>query len=675
MKMKGRWGILLSVLLVLSVFIPVSKANSDLNVQWIWEKELYQQDNNNVIIRVRNDNVLPVVLKSILIHYAWDAENSFNILYLNETVQPTKEINIKFPVFIPYNMKTGETSDFACILDYSIGNSTEILGTDIVRSTQTIRSGSSIYVSQSINPAIIYAISIFFIVLCIALYSSKETLISLLVKHKRFIPHVLFVLTFSVYVTTLYMNFYPYQLYISDFRGFSITGDEPHYIYATKGLLQGTTDPMLFYPVNYGRHVVLSDGLLTRGQVVFAHMYGLPVMSMIPYKLGETFLSSGTGGCLLFICLIVSLIIQLIYKSSMFLSKDNIITSVITSLTFAFSTLLFVWSGQFFADIVMAFFIMLFVTCILISTSTRSWIVAGISLGVLPFFKYQFILFVPFCIILAVVLLKNRKGELKTFLISYISTTFVNLFYMYLFVGLTSITLLGTYTYFEGVRAFNLFGLQIHKLFYVTWLGLLLDRNVGVLFYSPILILSVLGVFQLLRTKNVAIYFATLICVFWVGTVSASTNWNGWIAPPARYMIVILPLFSLPFIMGVTSFYRNRKYMYSFVFLFLCGLIPNTLMATNRLLDYVMYSDYGGGINRFMEALMKLKINIAVFPEFFDNMWTGQNIIYVYIWSIGFICVTVMLLYFSFNFKLDVEEMSCGEVLSERNEEDNSGVD
>jgi hypothetical protein len=646
-----KYFILLFVLFLLSFSIPTSSAIENLNVEWIWEKELHQQEDNSLIIKVRNDNTQPITLKLIMIHYPWNAQNAFNILYLSEIIQPTSAVNIKFSVSVPYFAKVGETSDFACIIDYNINNSTETIGTDVIRCTKTIYAGNSIYISQTISPPFVYVISIFFIFSCFAINNSKEKIIATLEKYKRFIPITLFILTFTVYVVSLYMNFTPYMVTYSDLQGFSITGDEPHYIFATKGLLQGTTNITKFYPVNYSRHVVVSDGLLTKGQVIFSHMYGLPVMSIIPYKLGEIFLHSGTGGCLVFICMIVSLIILLIYKTSMFLSKNNIITSILTSLAFAFSTLLFVWSGQFFTEIVASFFVMLFITLIIASDNSRGWFFGGISLGILPFLKFQFIFISVLCVILGIILFIRNKKEIKYFIISCSILTIINILYMYLFIGFgaynAGILILPQDL---GIKTFNLFGLQINKLFYVIWLGLLLDRNVGVLFFGPILILSALGVFQLLKIKNVATYFAILICIFWGGSVSITTFWNGWIAPPGRYMIVLLPLLSLPFIMGITSFYKNKKYMYSFLFLFLCGLIPNTLMATNRLLDYVMSSAYGGGIIRFMEALAKLKIDIKIFPEFFDGMWSGQNIQYVYIWSIGFIIITGVLLYISYKY-------------------------
>ena len=645
--MKQTHIILLSTLL-LFLSIPTINATEDLNIQWVWESKLYQQIDTNLIIHITNNNISPISLKTILIHYPWDPENSFNILYLTDSIQPTKTLDIKFPVHVPNFTKTGETSDFACILDYSINNSTEVIGTGIVRTIETIYPGKSIYVSQTIDPSTILIIIVFFIIICIILYYNKETLFPWLYNHKSNLPLLLFIVTFSIYTASLYMNYVPYLSNYSDFQGFHITGDEPHYVFATNGLLQGTTDPIQFYPENYARHIIISEGLLTKGQVVFAHMYGLSAMSMIPYKLGEIFLRSGVGGCLIFISLLVSLIIQLIYKTSMFLSNNNIIPSLLTSLAFAFSTLLFVWSGQFFTEIIASFFIMLFITLIITSDNPGGWFLGGISLSILPFLKFQFITLTIPTAILTIYLLKNRKPEQRAFTFSYTTLTLAILLFMFLFVGFKAYgSNIGIMPQDIGVKTLNIFGIYINKLFYLTWIGLLLDRNVGILFFSPILILSLLGVFPLLKIKNIATYIATLICILWVGSVSLTTFWNGWIAPPGRYMIVLLPLFSLPFIMGLTSFYKHKYYMISFTSLFLLGLIPNLLMATNRLLDYVMSSGYGGGVTRFMEALQKLKINIAIFPEFFDTMWSGQNISVTYIWSICFIIISCYLLYLS----------------------------
>jgi len=76
--------------------------------------------------------------------------------------------------------------------------------------------------------------------------------------------------------------------------------------------------------------------------------------------------------------------------------------------------------------------------------------------------------------------------------------------------------------------------------------GLIFDRYRGLLPYSPILLLSILGLKPLIKERSDVFALATAAVLAEYLVSSLFTHWwAGW-SLPARYLISVLPLFSLP---------------------------------------------------------------------------------------------------------------------------------
>jgi hypothetical protein len=549
------------------------------------------------------------------------------------------------------------TEDFACYALYNlISNSgtvdPNIIYTGLIRPPPiTINYGKSYNSEQILYFDTITGICIVFFSVCAVLYGKRKDLISWLGAHKSRIPLLIFSLTLIIYLIFLLFNYTPYLVNNIVSQGFPITGDEPHYILAARALQFGKADGDSIYGIVPGmfRHIRYSEGVLNNGTEFLNHPYGLPVISVIPYFLGQTLFHSGTFGALALICVLTAIISVLIYKISMVLTDGNIIASFVTSVTFAFGTDLFMWSGQFFSEVVMSFLIILFVYRTLKARSKLDWSICGIIIGLLPFFKYQAIFISAGCLIIFILLYFKVNKTTKYSILSLLITTSLFELYLYLFYGLTNYTMLGSPEGFYQGEIINVFGYNFYKLSYIVIFGLLLDRNYGILIYSPILIFSLLGIFQLLKHKGPAIYFSIFIFVFWFGAISNSADWMGWISVPGRYMIVILPLLSLPFALGLADFIKSKFYMISYVFLFLAGLIPNAIIASNRVFGYVAFISHDGDYNWYMNALDSLGFHIAWWSADFNNFWVSDNNFRIMAITITvFIIISLMLIRLSY---------------------------
>jgi len=633
---------LLFTLILFSIMPVLSEPN--LAVEWVWDEGLYQGYSSYATIKITNNMVENIHINNILIHHSWMGPNIFSILRCNITINPSETYNQQIEIAVPDNAQVGESGDFACVFDYTTPNGTKI-SSGITRPLKTrINAGKSVYLPQFISIDSITIICITFLALLPLMWYYREFVLQKLTSNQKQLSHILFFVIAVIYTSALFMNYAPW-LKADPYRGFYLTGDEPHYIVATSAFLRGDMSPDSIYEPNQYRHTKISGGLLNNGTEIFKHPIGLPVLLAIPYFLGEHLLYSSTAGVLIFMCLLMAGTVSIIYKLSLYLSKGNMLASLLTAGAFALSTLLFVWSGQVFSEPVLAFFIILGMYKIYTAESRSDYLIAGFSFGVLPFFKYQAMyLTVLSIIILLITSIKNKKQ-----LYSVIALIFpFTLFYIhtYLYVGFNSIVMLGAYIGDVGVKTIPLFGYNVNKEFILSAVGLFLDYNCGILFYGPILILALLGVTRLISLRETGTYLTIAFIIFWVGAISASTYWNGWLAPPGRYLLPILPLISVPFILGAVRFFKTRPYILSYTALFLLGLISNMLISTNRLLGYTMTSVNGVGMNRFIEALSRFGLNRWILPEFFDSLWLSNTTVLTN-YATSFVVVVVVLLVLS----------------------------
>jgi hypothetical protein len=127
--------------------------------------------------------------------------------------------------------------------------------------------------------------------------------------------------------------------------------------------------------------------------------------------------------------------------------------------------------------------------------------------------------------------------------------------------------------------------------------GLLLSPYRGVFWYSPILILAILGLFKFRSQFPILTRLILVVCGVQVLAYCAWWSWHGGIVWGGRFLIPVLPIFALALAPIVDSALHNRRYRLGFLAL---ALVSLGIQLLGVLIDYqayysFLYSNYGTG--------------------------------------------------------------------------------
>jgi hypothetical protein len=112
--------------------------------------------------------------------------------------------------------------------------------------------------------------------------------------------------------------------------------------------------------------------------------------------------------------------------------------------------------------------------------------------------------------------------------------------------------------------------------------GLIFDRYRGLLPYSPILLLSVVGLRPLVKERSEVFALATgAVLAEYVGTSLFTHWWAGW-SLPARYLVSVLPLFSLPLSLALKNYLHKLWFKIGAYCTVYLGLYLNLTLSWSR---------------------------------------------------------------------------------------------
>ena len=329
--------------------------------------------------------------------------------------------------------------------------------------------------------------------------------------------------------------------YFSLHNGTSIssyyTGDEPHYVVIIKSLGQGHLyvegsyrNPQPEWATwPYSWHAVKSPD----GHFYSTHGIGLPLLATPFYIIGRSL------GLILFIPLVTSLVNLSQYFACRRITGDDYV-SFITALVMGFATLICAYSNQLYPELLMALLLLVSFNLVL-KYGLTNWGQLGIGLLV----GYGFLLKAAYAAIvvglglaLLIVCIKRKRLNFVLFVVGtavwfaalcfYNITAFGNPF---------AIPLASGESAYPQILANN-------AIFATT--GLIFDRYRGLLPYSPPLLLSLFGLKPLLKERSEVFALAAGAFLGEYVVSSLFTHWWGGWSLPARYLVSVLPLFSLP---------------------------------------------------------------------------------------------------------------------------------
>ena len=362
------------------------------------------------------------------------------------------------------------------------------------------------------------------------------------------------------------------------------TGDEPHYLVISQTILlyhsldvtkdYAHNDYKAFYPGPLGpfQHTSLNKW----GQVLPLHSIGAPILWLPAFAIG------GRLGTMIFMALISTLIVLIVYLLLVALSiRRNYAFG--TSLALALASPIWIYSHHDFVEPLAALFCV-YIVYVLFKERLRAWdlIGAALALGVLPWLHIRFALFE---VVLACFLLWRIYQEYR-----------LRTFWPYL---CALLPLIGMFLVFEGYNflVWGSFNPAVNQAnsgevpFDVSpWrglFGLFFDQEYGLLTNFPIFLFLLSGI--ILACKKKWLRFNLLVLLLagpYIITIASFHNWDGAISPPARFMLVLVPLCAFYLALALQS---ARNWIVNGIFVFFALI--------SMLYEAVSLSVSGGWMN------------------------------------------------------------------------------
>jgi hypothetical protein len=321
---------------------------------------------------------------------------------------------------------------------------------------------------------------------------------------------------------------------------YRITGDEPHYYTITTSLIKDgdldilnnyrDKDYLPYYPWHLGdprdpddMHALYSP----RGNLYSKHSLGLPLLILPAMWLGGF---TWAIGLLMCVSALLAVNLWLLMRD---LTGSGGVATAAWFLTSTTSPLLF-YADQAYPEVPGALLVTIALRALLGSPPLRGVATrVGAAVGLLPWLHLRYI---PIATVIALWGLvwwwRERPGRFTTLI-------GVGL------IGSSGLALLGIDWYqFGGIPAVNDYGSITLKNLPAGILGLLLDRQYGLIAYGPPYLLAIYGLIALPATVGWwrAGPALTIVATYYLFVASFSF-WFGAFSPPSRMLVPVMPIF------------------------------------------------------------------------------------------------------------------------------------
>ena len=428
------------------------------------------------------------------------------------------------------------------------------------------------------------------------------------------IKWIVFLVSFAVclFLSFRAFRFNPY----GDFKYYLLTGDEPHYLLITQSLIfdkdfnlwnnvrnndwrffehrpvDGHAPGFTYYN-NLAKGRLESKEKLWQDRRYSVHRIGLPLLISPAYFLGIRWKLGVRWAVILFLNLCIALLAVNIYALSFELTNNKIVSLWVWAVL-SFSGPALFYSNKIFPDLLAALFIIFAYRKIrnLRRIDFVNPFIIGLCIAYLPWLHERFILT---SFILFLFFVYSVKLSVKPIIISLIP------------IAISFILQGAYYNLLFGVP----FPVNVHPSFSLRncgLLGLLFDRNLGLLFYSPVYIISLIGALGLLKERPKEFFWLSLIFIPNYIILGLFREWWGGLCPPVRYLLPFVPLLTLPISYALLKI-RNISFKIMAVILGLAGII---------IANYAMW--FPGMLYRYSHPLScHFNRIINIFPNFIER--------------------------------------------------------
>jgi hypothetical protein len=392
-----------------------------------------------------------------------------------------------------------------------------------------------------------------------------------------------------------------------------LDGDEPHYLVITHSLL---VDRDLKIENNHARadyasffEGELRPDYIRRGQdgaIYSIHAPGLPVLLLPGYAL------AGWRGARLSVSVLAALAALAVFDVALLLGAPSIalLTWVSVCLTVPFVP----HAWMLYPEIPCALVVAWAVLWLLSSSPSRPavWVVRGAALGYLPWLHTKFVVFL---VVLTAALLVRLRTRIKESVA---------------LVGPIALSLVGWLAYFHVIYGTTdpqapygnspELALRIENV-PRSLLGLFVDQKFGLLIYSPVYVLAVLGLGIMLRDRRWRVPGLVVICMVASYAVSSSRYymWWGGTSAPARFLVPVLPLLALPIAAALVTSSSQITRATALVAISLSVIVAGIGLTTA---EGLLFSP-PHGVAKIVEAIQGSAPLAASLPTFTEQDWTG----------------------------------------------------
>ena len=450
------------------------------------------------------------------------------------------------------------------------------------------------------------------------------------------------------------------------FTPYPITGDEPHYLLITKSLLSDgdvnlwnnfqNKDYLEFYPGQLDAHT--KTGRRGAKFQYSRHMPGFSTLILPAYALGAR-VGKIMASTLkdpkyerkvlilvvrLFLCVLAAALSGMFYLLMEILFKNRNI-SLIPWALFSFSTPLLFYSYQIYPELIAAL-ISISVVYVFFIDSKRSpfcLVLAGVGIGILPWFGLKYLVISFGCGLLFLIsFLKQKKKIERYFYLAlpiFISAVFF-LFFLWFLYGKVSLIAVYKGTTVDGSVTFNTFYHHDPIEFLRCWIGYLFDQRVGLLAYSPIYMLFFPGLILWFRKNRKEFLSLSIPMILYWAFCSMSFYWGGY-SPPGRTLLPVLWIMGV--FMGAAMYWSDKKKPVVIIHLLVGLTFLNTfLLAKNtRHLFHENLSFPWAEPGKVSNVLNSLSNAFIDFTKFFPSLSSQDEITWIplFVWIIVFLLI------------------------------------
>ena len=402
------------------------------------------------------------------------------------------------------------------------------------------------------------------------------------------------------------------------------SGDEPHFLVISQTLLKYHSlnvmldyqhgDYHLFYPIAIAPHVAYSAS----GQLLPLHSIGAPILWLIPYY----FL--GRLGAVFFISCVSVLTIVNIYKFLLIMRVSQKY-SFMVSFAYAVASPLYIYSHLTFIEPIGAFICIYVVRKIFQDEiKVSDLVISSVLLGILPWVHIRFAFFeiVLFFALLYKIYAQNKGKDMKYYLYYILPVTILFILfeiYNYKVWGSLNPTINEVNDIHGGSKPFVVAPFN-------GILGVFFDQEYGLFVNFPIFILLLPGVVLATRRKFLSYNLLMLtLSIPYILLVTSFKAWSGGWGPPARFILVLLPLYSF-YLAYILEQINNILSSVIFGIAVLYGIIYNILSIMPILRSF----NSGTGRSRTLEQVRLFNHNVTDFlPSLFLPNQTGLFLIWI----------------------------------------------